>query len=133
MANVKHGLRSPLGRARGLGAAGHGTEHWLTLRLTSLALVPLSLYFMYGFFEAVVFGNGYTSALLWVKHPVNAGMLLLFLGVGYHHTANGLQTVIEDYVHQEGIKFVSLLLTKAMFWLLAVASILAVLKIMLGA
>ena len=133
MAHVKSSLRSPLGRVRGLGAAGHGSEDWLKIRLTSLALIPLSFYLLYGFFEAVVFGNGYTSAFLWVKNPINAGILLLFLGVGYHHTANGLQTVIEDYVHGEGSKLVSILLTKAVFWLLAIASILAVLKIMLGA
>ena len=133
MADVKSSLRSPLGRVRGLCAAGHGSEHWLALRLTSLALIPLSFYLLYGFFAAVVFGSGYTSAFLWVKNPINAGILLLFLGVGYHHTANGLQDVIEDYVHRENIKFICILLAKAVFWLLAIASILAVLKIMLGA
>lgn len=133
MADVTSGLRSPIGRARGLGSAKHGTEHWWGMRLSSLALIPLSLYLLYGVFAAVVFGNGYTTAYVWMQSPINAAAVILYLAIGLHHTAHGLQVVIEDYVHSEAKKIFLLLAVNASCGLLALAGILASLKIMLGA
>lgn len=133
MDDVKSGLRSPLGRVRGLGSAKYGTEHWWAARLSSLALIPLSLYVMYGLFEAVVFDPRYLSAYNWVQNPLNGAALLLYLVIGLQHTAQGLQVVIEDYVHAEGKKLLSLMLVNTVCSLLGLAGVLAIFKIMFGA
>src|SRR5438270_6324665 len=92
-------MRSPLGRAIGLGSAKEGVEHWWALRLTSIALVPLVLWFVI----AVIALAGADRALLvdWIRHPVPAVLLVLLLATTFHHSALGLQVVIEDYVGNE--------------------------------
>jgi succinate dehydrogenase / fumarate reductase membrane anchor subunit len=124
-------LRSPLGRVRGLGSAKHGTEHWWNLRLTSLALIPLSLYVFATFYINVVQG-GHDGAVEWLRSPFAATFVLLFLLFGFHHAANGLQVVIEDYVHNEKAKLTLLLLTKFFAIALALLGSLATIKILFG-
>jgi succinate dehydrogenase / fumarate reductase membrane anchor subunit len=125
-------LRSPLGRVRGLGSAKNGSEHWWLQRLTSLALIPLSIYPVAMFFIYAVFG-GYEGAHTWVKSLYAATALILFLAVGFHHAASGLQVVIEDYVHGETPKLFAVILVKFIAAAFAILGILAVLKILLGA
>ncbi|MBV8548015.1 MAG: succinate dehydrogenase, hydrophobic membrane anchor protein [Alphaproteobacteria bacterium] len=132
MKSVMRSLRSPLGRVRGLGSAHAGTEHWIGQRLTSLALIPLSLYPVVTFFLAANHG-GYGALRDWLHSPISATAVILFLLVGFHHAANGLQVVIEDYVHCECAKSATLFVIKFGSLALALAGTLATLKIMLGA
>lgn len=125
-------LRSPLGKVRGLGSARHGTGHWWAQRLTALALIPLSIYFVGGFFAYVVFG-GPTGLVHWLHCPIPASMLILFLAVGFHHMASGLQVIIEDYVHCACMKTFGVIAVQFGSALFAVLGILATLKILLGA
>lgn len=124
-------LRSTLGHVRGLGSAHSGTEHWWVLRLTSLALIPLAVYFGYSFFTNVVLG-GYTDSMRWLHTPVSATFLVLFLLTSLHHAASGLQVVIEDYVHCEKAKFFTIIVVKFICAILAVFGVLAIIKVLIG-
>ncbi len=121
---------SPLRRARGLGAAGYGTEHWWAQRLTAIALVPLSIWFVVAVIPLASVDHG--VALAWIGDPVNSTLLTLLVAATMHHTQLGLQVIIEDYVQAEGVKLAAVLLVKAAALVLGLASIFAVLKIAFG-
>ncbi len=120
-------LRSPLGRVRGLGSAKSGVHHWWLQRVTSLVLLPLTLWFVLS--VATLAGAGYPATLAWIARPWNAVLLLATIGVTFYHTALGLQVIVEDYANQEWVKMASILAIKAICVVLALASALAVLRI----
>jgi succinate dehydrogenase / fumarate reductase membrane anchor subunit len=120
-------LRSPLGRARGLGSAKDGTHHWWAQRVTAVALVPLALWFVVGVLRLI--GAPHIQVAQWMGHPVNAALLAALIVAVFHHAQLGLQVVIEDYVHAEGAKVALLLLMKGACWLLAAAALLSVIRI----
>jgi succinate dehydrogenase / fumarate reductase membrane anchor subunit len=121
-------LRSPLGRVRGLGSARGGTHHWFMQRVTSAALLPLTIWFAVNAVFTLA-GASYEVAAQWVAQPWNAVLLLALVLATFHHVAAGLQVVIEDYAASEAGKLVGILLVKAICWLLALASVLAVLRV----
>jgi succinate dehydrogenase / fumarate reductase membrane anchor subunit len=124
------GLRTPLSAARGLGSAKEGVEHWWKERMTSLALVPLMLWFA---FSVALMGTAdYYSLVDWITHPVNTVLMILSLGVGFWHAVLGLQVIIEDYVATEWKKYTLLILIQFAGVVLALAGIFAVLHIALG-
>jgi succinate dehydrogenase / fumarate reductase membrane anchor subunit len=133
MANAPHQtiMRSGLGRARGLGSAKSGTAHWWAERVTSVALVPLTLWFIFSMFRLVAVPR--VTVILWASNPVNATLLLALVLITFHHMALGLQVVIEDYVHSEKTRLASLLAMKGVTALLAIACVIAVLKLALAA
>src|SRR3954452_9960356 len=92
-------LRSPLGRVRGLGSAKGGTHHWWMQRVTSAALLPLTLWFALS--AASLAGASHPEAVAWIGRPLNAVLLLATIGLAFHHTAAGLQVILEDYIRQE--------------------------------
>jgi succinate dehydrogenase / fumarate reductase membrane anchor subunit len=122
-------LRTPLGRAVGLGSAKEGVEHWWVQRMTAVALVPLALWFVIALIGHL--GGGYEAAVAWIGSPVPAILLILAVGTSLYHAALGVQVVIEDYVHEEGVKVASLILLRLLCFLLAVAGIFAVLRLSL--
>ena len=107
----------------------HGVVHWKLQRISAIAMIPLIIWFVSSLVFSLI--NGYDQSITWLQSPINAtGMVLLF-GTLYFHAASGLQVVIEDYVHNEGLKIMSLILIKLLSVLLGVLSILCVLKIYL--
>ena len=107
----------------------HGVVHWKLQRISAIAMIPLIIWFVSSLVFSLI--NGYDQSIIWLQSPLNAtGMVLLF-GTLYFHAASGLQVVIEDYVHNEGLKIMSLILIKLLSILLGVLSILCVLKIYL--
>jgi succinate dehydrogenase / fumarate reductase membrane anchor subunit len=124
-------LRSPLGRAKGLGSAKQGVHHFWVQRVTAVALIPLTLWFVFSLAQLV--GSDYGHVKHWVSTPTVAVALILFLGSLFYHSMLGVQTVIEDYVASEGTKIVTLLFSQFFHFILAAASIFAVLKVALGA
>ena len=107
----------------------HGVVHWKLQRISAIAMIPLIIWFVSSLIFSLI--NGYDQSITWLQSPLNAtGMVLLF-GTLYFHAASGLQVVIEDYVHNEGLKIMSLILIKLLSVLLGVLSILCVLKIYL--
>jgi succinate dehydrogenase / fumarate reductase membrane anchor subunit len=126
----KPDYRSELGRVRGLGSAKEGVHHWWMQRLTALALVPLSLWLVAALVAHT--GASHAEVTAWIGQPVTVGLLVLLIGATFYHAQLGLQVVIEDYVHNEGVKIAGLLLVKAAALLLALAGILAVLFVAFG-
>jgi succinate dehydrogenase / fumarate reductase membrane anchor subunit len=124
-------LRTPLGRAIGLGSAKEGVEHWWRQRVTAVALVPLTLWFVISIIGLI----GADRALLvaWVKSPVPAVALVLLLVATFYHLALGLQVVIEDYVHGEAMKIGAIIVMRLLCIVFVVRGIFAVLKLALGA
>jgi succinate dehydrogenase / fumarate reductase membrane anchor subunit len=120
-------LRSPLGRVRGMGSAKSGAHHWWMQRVTSIALLPLTIWFILSL--ATGAGMTHGEVLLWIGSPLNAVLLLALIGLTFHHTASGLQVVIEDYTKHEGLKIGAILAVKGLCWLLGIAAALAVLRI----
>ncbi len=124
-------MRSPLGRAIGLGSAKEGVAHWWAQRVTAIALVPLAVWFVIAIVELA----GADRALFvdWVHHPLPAVLLVLLLIATFYHSALGLQVVIEDYVENETLRFGLLIVMRLASIVLAVLGIFAVLKLSLGA
>lgn len=123
-------MRSPLGRAIGLGSAKEGVDHWWLQRLTAIALVPLILWFVIAVIGLV--GADRPVFIEWVRQPVSAVLLILLLIATFYHSALGLQVVIEDYVENEGLKFGLLIVMKLVSIVLAALAIFAVLKLALA-
>ena len=123
-------LRSPLGRVRGLGSAKSGTEHWWAQRLTALALIPLSLWFVAS--VASLAGADYAAMRAWVDSPLVAGLLILLILATFYHAYLGVQVVIEDYVHHEPLKIAALLAVAGLAILLGVIAVLSVLVLLFG-
>lgn len=124
-------LNTPLSKVRGLGSAKEGSHHWWLQRLTAVALLPLSIWFVCGVLGIV--GETYETAVLWVQSPVTTVFLLLAIVALFYHAKLGLQVVIEDYVHSEGLKIASLLAMKFAMITIGLACAVAVLRISLGA
>lgn len=120
-------LRTNLGKARGLGSAKAGIHHWWAQRLTAIALVPLTLWFVASI--AGLAGAEIGPVRAWIGEPVTAILLVLLIAATFHHMQLGMQVVIEDYVHVEGLKITGIVLVKFAAIVLAVASGFAVLKI----
>ncbi len=123
-------LRSPLARARGLGSAKEGVQHWWSQRLTAVALVPLSLWFIYSL--VMVTGANYATVVAWLGNTSNAVLMLMFIFSLYYHAALGVQVVIEDYIESEWQKIACLILVKFLTWLAGLSATIAVLKVYLG-
>ena len=123
-------LRTPLARVIHLGSAKDGTRHFWMQRVTAVALVPLAVWFA----ASLVSLAGADLAMLkaWLARPLPALFMVLFLAVGFWHLKLGLQTIIEDYVHEEGAKLVLLLANAFACVLVGGAAILAVLKLAFG-
>ncbi len=123
-------MRSPLGRAVGLGSAKEGVEHWWRQRLTALALVPLGLWFVAAILAHI--GADYEETVAWLGAPIPAILMILLIGTTFYHAALGIQVVIEDYIHQEWVKLGLLVAVRFGCFVLAVAGIFAILRIALG-
>jgi len=120
-------MRTQLGEVRGLGSAKTGTSHFWMQRLTALALIPLTLWFVAAL--ASMGSADFADAVAWVKSPLTSVLLLALIAATFHHMQLGLQVIIEDYVHAEGLKIASLIVMKCGSVLLGLAAAFAVLKV----
>ncbi len=123
-------LRSPLGRAYGMGSARSGAQTWWTLRIVTVAMIPLMIWWVCGTIAHI--GSDYISYLHWMGRPVTAVPMILILVAVFYHMAIGIQEVLEDYVHVEWLKITLLLAVRFGSVLLAIAGIFAVLRIAFG-
>jgi succinate dehydrogenase / fumarate reductase, membrane anchor subunit len=123
-------MRTPLGRVRGLGPAKSGTEHFWWQRLTSVALVPLTIAVI--MIALSLLGRNHAAVVQILGSPLVAIIMLLFIVTSAYHMKLGMQVIIEDYVHSEGPKFT--LLMANIFFAIAVgfAASYAVLKLSFG-
>jgi succinate dehydrogenase / fumarate reductase membrane anchor subunit len=123
-------LRTPLGRARGMGSAKTGTGHWWAQRVTALALIPLVIWFVISMI--IVTGADHEAALAFTGSPINAVLLTLLIIAVFHHGQLGLQVVIEDYIQTKWLEVALILAVKGAAIFLGVASVYAVIAIALG-
>jgi len=94
---------TPLGRVRGLGSAHHGGEHWLTERVTSIALLFLGTWLLASLLLLPKLDQ--RTLIEWLHAPSGAIPMGLFVIIGFRHALDGVKVVVDDYVHQEGSRF----------------------------
>ena len=123
-------LRSPLARVLGAGSAKQGVHHWWTQRLTSVALVPLSIWFVVSLLSLPSFDHAIVAA--WMSQSRTALLLVLFVLVGAWHSQLGVRVVVEDYVHATGLRTLTLVVVTFAHALVAAAGVFAILKVACG-
>lgn len=122
-----HVRRSQLGQVRGLGSAKSGAAHWWAQRLTAVALVPLTLWFVWSVLHLV--GASHEAVLAWIGGPIQVVLMIALVLATFYHLALGMQMVIEDYVASELPRLITLLLVKGMIFLLALTCLVSILKL----
>lgn len=122
-------MRTPLSRARGLGSAKEGVEHWWIQRVTAAALIPLTVWFTASLIA--ISGSDYSTVIAWFKKPLTPILMVLLLIALFHHMALGVQVVVEDYIHADRVKIPMVVAMRLACFALAVAGIYATLHIAL--
>lgn len=123
-------METPLGRVRGLGSARTGAHHWWLERLTSIAALVLFVWFIASILRLPSLSYG--DVVGWLREPLAAVPMLLLIVTTFWHLKLGLQVILEDYVHEEGMKMFSIVLLN--FFVIAGAALafFSVLKIAFG-
>lgn len=122
-----NGLKTPLARAKGLGAARGVVDGWIKLRLTAIANAIISIWFIWFLMQVIGASHAeFTSAL---ADPRNAIMMILFIISVFVHAGLGCKEVVEDYFHVEWMKLSKLIGMYLVFFAGAVACVFSVLKI----
>ncbi|HRK25032.1 MAG TPA: succinate dehydrogenase, hydrophobic membrane anchor protein [Beijerinckiaceae bacterium] len=130
MKNSSSSMATPRSRVKGLGAAKTGTGHFWAQRITGVALIPLVLIFIITVIRLA--GADHAGAVAILKGPLTAILMLAFVLTGVYHMRVGMQVIIEDYVHGEGVKLVCLMLNTFFAALVGLASVYALLRISFG-
>ena len=123
-------LRSPLGAVSGLGSAKGGVHHWWLQRLTSIALVPLSIWFTVSILALPSMDR--VTVIAWMAQTWTALLLIVLVLVATYHSQLGVRVVVEDYIHTAGMKTLTLVILTFVHTLLAVAGVFAILKVAFG-
>jgi succinate dehydrogenase / fumarate reductase membrane anchor subunit len=123
-------LRSPVGRVLGLGSAKDGTGHWWAQRVSAVALIPLTLWFLLSLLALPALD--YATVRAWLSVPLSGLLAVLLVAVLTYHSYLGTTVVIEDYVHAAGSKILSLLLLRFLYVLVGGAGIFAILHVAFG-
>ena len=129
MMDKNKSMTSPLKSAKGLGSAKHGLSHWIAQRVTAIALVPLTIWFVS--IIAFMKNSNYDTAIETVSNPLNATLFLLLIIATFWHAQLGLQVVIEDYIANKMTRMTLIIITKFIFAIIGVLSALSVLRIVL--
>ena len=126
-------IQTPLARARHLGSAMEGPEHWWMQRMTSLMLIPLTLWFVASMWWLVVDG-GFTYEALrdWLSGPISAVLMLLFVGATFYHLKLGMQVIAEDYIIGKVARWTFIIMITFGCLTGAVATLYAVVAVALG-
>jgi succinate dehydrogenase / fumarate reductase membrane anchor subunit len=130
-ADTRVSMRTPLARVKGLGASGHGVEHWWIHRMTAVSNIPLIIAFVI-IVAALAASPSYQEAIGIISHPLVAIILLLAVISVVNHMRLGMQIVIEDYVHDKGLKIAAVIANNFYAVIIAVACLYAILKVSLG-
>ena len=123
-------MRTPLGHVRGLGSAKSGTEHFWRQRLTAIANVPLAIAFVV--IVVSLLGRNHAAVVQILGSPLVAIVMLLFIASITYHMRLGMQVIIEDYVHHEGLRIALLVANLFAAIAIALVSVYAILKLSFG-
>jgi succinate dehydrogenase / fumarate reductase membrane anchor subunit len=129
-ADTRVSMRTPLARVKGLGASGHGVEHWWLHRMTAVSNIPLIIAFV--IIVAALAGSDYAQAIDIISHPLVAIILILAVISVTNHMRLGMQIIIEDYVHDKGYRIAAVIANNFYSVVVAVACLYAILKVSLG-
>jgi succinate dehydrogenase / fumarate reductase membrane anchor subunit len=121
---------TPMRRVRGLGAARSGTGHFWYQRVTSVAAIPLTIALVLIVFALI--GRGHAAVVQILGSPIVAVVMLLFILNSAYHMWIGMQEIIVDYVHEDNIKFASLMANTFFTFGVALACAFAILKLAFG-
>ena len=127
MTDRKPSMRSTRSIVGHLGSARSGTRHNAHMRLTSMALIPLTIAFVLMILSLST--RDYNSVRTYLGHPLPAVLMLLFIGAGIYHMQLGMRTIIEDYVHGHHAKDAALMANLFFCIAAALACVYAVLRI----
>ncbi|MBS7836220.1 MULTISPECIES: succinate dehydrogenase, hydrophobic membrane anchor protein [Wohlfahrtiimonas] len=122
--------RTPLGRVKGLGSAHSGSKEWLLQKVSSVILAVLFVWF--AFSMAFLLKSDIRDVIIWISKPLHTTLLLTFISVSIYHAAHGIQTIIEDYVHQTTKRVFYIYLVKTLLTLVWLVLVIAVLKVALN-
>ncbi len=120
-------FKSPLGKAIGLGSAKHGFSHWWLQRVSAVALIPLSLWFVFSIVSLIQ--GDYETVVVFFDSPIQTSLMLIFVLVLIFHAQTGLQVVIEDYIHKKSINLIMLYGVKFLSALMAVLAVVSIFRI----
>jgi succinate dehydrogenase / fumarate reductase, membrane anchor subunit len=123
-------LRSPLSRVLGLGSAKDGTAHWWSQRVTAVALVPLTLWFVFSLLTLPDFE--YETVRTWLSVPITGFLSVLLVAVMSYHSYLGTIVIIEDYVISSGMKVLSLMTLRFLYVLAGGAAMFAIFRVVFG-
>jgi succinate dehydrogenase / fumarate reductase, membrane anchor subunit len=124
-------MATPLKRVRGLGAAHRGTETFWRQRVTAVANIPLVIFLILAIVSHI--GSSYSEVKAYLASPIVAVVMLALVLSAAIHMRIGLKEIIEDYVHSEGAKVIAIVLVTFFAYGIALAALLAIVKISLGA
>ncbi len=124
------GNGTSIGRVRGLGSAHSGVDHWLSIRYTSIGSLLLTVWFAASLLMLPSFD--FASVREWLARPVPATAMALFVIVNFWHAAQGLQVIIEDYVHEPATKVVSLVLLRLVAFAAIAFGLFCIVRMALG-
>ena len=125
-------LRTPLSRVRLWGSAREGADRFITQRLTAIALVPLLLWFVASIIFFIVRAD-HAALVAWIQLHWNTELLIALILLLFYHAHAGLQEILEDYVHNEILKAITMVSMKFFVIAITITSVLAILRIALGA
>jgi succinate dehydrogenase / fumarate reductase membrane anchor subunit len=120
-------MRTPLGKVRGLGSAKSGTEHFWRVRTTSVALVPLMLFYIV--FLVLYAGRPYADVVSALANPFVATINALTIVASVVHMRLGMEEIIQDYIHSEITKIVLMILNASFSIAIGGLCLVAALKI----
>jgi succinate dehydrogenase / fumarate reductase membrane anchor subunit len=123
-------LRSPLGRVLGLGSAKEGSGHWWAQRVTAIALLPLTVWFVISLLTLP--GLDYETVRTWASVPITGFLAVLLVAVLTYHSYLGTIVIVEDYVSSSGMKMLSLMVLRFLYVLAGGAAIFAILRVAFG-
>jgi succinate dehydrogenase / fumarate reductase membrane anchor subunit len=102
------GSGTKVGRVRGLGSAHSGTHHWIAQRVTAVGNALLVTWLIASL--AMLPAHDHAAVTGWLAQPIVAVPMMLMIISVFYHIRLGLQVLIEDYVHEDGLKFAVLIL-----------------------
>ena len=123
-------MQSAIGRLRARGSSHTGLGHWKAQRVTAIANLLLVLWFL---FNAIgMAGAGYAEWVTWFQSPLHASLMVMLVLSVFYHAKMGVQVMIEDYVHTEGLKVAGLVGITLLAAALATACIVSILMLATG-
>ena len=131
MADAQRSMRTPLGRVRAHGPSGQGTGHFISQRVSAVALLALASWFVITA-ALTMHGPTYLAAIDFISAPLNAVGVIMLIVVATYHMQIGMQVVIEDYIAKPVMRTLLLLLNTFVPFVIATGAIFAVLLVNFG-